>query len=566
MNIHCQVRGFRGCERADIECAPLALVAGRNAAGKSSLAQATGAVLCGSALPFAGLSKASAGLLVKSGADVACVVIKSESGTARIDWPSCQPSAQGEPPGASIWAAGLDSIALQPAKDRARILGEYLHADPTREDLAAALADIEIEAAAAVKMIWDLIEAQGWDGAHSLRKEKGTEYKGAWRQVTGANWGSRVGASWVPAGWQFEFEPPHENDLLAALALAKGNHDKAVAAAAVSGAERTRLAAEAAAVEARKDTLQQAEAKQEQLVGELDAARTARAALPPGTVDPGMPCPHCGAFVVLRRVNLAETRLEAAEAAPPASELKKRRDAIARGRWRCRRLTGQVQEADRAIDQTRNAMQMALDARYRLDKMPAPAGDLADVETAGTEVEAAEQRLTGFRQKRQADELHDKIMTNNAVIDILAPDGLRAKKLAHVLELFNTAQLGRLSLAAGWDMVSIDPEMTLFYGSRPYGPLIAASEQYRVHAVLQVAMARLEQSQMVVLDPREFLDGITCSGLFDLLAEAGLPALVCLTLSRREQVPDLAAAGLGMSYWIEDGVAQPLHEPAEAAA
>lgn len=248
------LRDFRGCERADIECAPIALVAGRNAAGKSSLAQATGAVLCGAALPFAGLAKASAGLLVKSGASEARIVLQSESGTARIDWPACQPSAQGEPPVATVYAAGLQSVALHPPADRARILGKYLHADPIREDLARAFADEEMDDAA-VAVVWKLIEAQGWDGAVALRKNKGAEYKGAWRQVTGANWGSRAGASWVPTGWQFEFEEPHENDLLAALALAKGSYDKAIAAAAVSGAERTRLAAEAAAVEARKDAL-----------------------------------------------------------------------------------------------------------------------------------------------------------------------------------------------------------------------------------------------------------------------------------------------------------------------
>ena len=558
------LRDFRGCERADIECAPIALVAGRNAAGKSSLAQATGAVLCGAALPFAGLAKASAGLLVKSGASEARIVLQSESGTARIDWPACQPSAQGEPPVATVYAAGLQSVALHPPADRARILGKYLHADPTREDLARAFADEEMDDAA-VAVVWKLIEAQGWDGAVALRKNKGAEYKGAWRQVTGANWGSRAGASWVPTGWQFEFEEPHENDLLAALALAKGSYDKAIAAAAVSGAERTRLAAEAAAVEARKDALQQAEATAERLAGELDAARNARAALPPGTVDPGMPCPHCGAFVVLRRINLAESRLEAAEAAPLAGELKKRRDAIARTDGDVSRLTGQVSAADRAVDAARLNMQTALLARASLDKMPAEAAAEVDVEAAKAEVEAAEQRLTGFRQKRQADDLHDKITTNNAVIDILAPDGLRAKKLGHVLELFNTAQLGRLSLAARWNQVTVDAEMTLAYGGRPYA-LLSTSEQYRVRAVLQVAMAHLDGSAMVVFDAADVLDGPTREGLFDLLAEAGLPALVAMTLSRPEQVPDLDAVGLGVSYWIQDGVAQPLHELAEAAA
>jgi len=565
MDIEIGLRNFRGCERAELLCAPIALLAGRNAAGKSSVAQATGAVLCGATLPFAGLSKASAGLLVQTGAKDARVVIQGESGTARIDWPAAQYSTRDQPPTASIWAAGLDSVALQPQADRARILGKLLHADPTREDVVGALGEVEIDDRDTVKIIWDLVAAHGWDGALALRKEKGAEYKGAWRQITGANWGSRVGASWVPTGWQFEFESPHENDLLAALALAKGNHDKAVAAAAVSGAERTRLAAEAAAVEARKDTLQQAEATAERLAGELDVARNARAALPPGTVDPGMPCPHCGGFVVLRRVNLAETRLEQAEVTPTAAELKQRRDAIARTDGDIGRLTGQLSEADRAVDQARDAMQMALLARTSLDKMPPPAEAEVDVEAARIDVEGAEQRLKGFRQKRDADDLHDKIMTNNTVIDILAPEGLRTAKLKRVLEAFNETQLANLADAAGWQPVSLDPEMRLSYGARPYA-LLSTSEQYRVRAVLQVAMARLDGSAMVVLDAADVLDGPTREGLFDLLTEVGLPALVCLTLTRPEQVPDLAAAGLGMSYWLDSGVVRPLHEPAEAAA
>ena len=78
-------------------------------------------------------------------------------------------------------------------------------------------------------------------------------------------------------------------------------------------------------------------------------------------------------------------------------------------------------------------------------------------------------------------------------------------------------------------------------------------------------MAQLDGSAMVVLDAADVLDGPTRSGLFALLEEAGLPALVCMTLSRREQLPDLAAAGLGASWWIEDGVAQPLRQMAEAS-
>jgi hypothetical protein len=107
--------------------------------------------------------------------------------------------------------------------------------------------------------------------------------------------------------------------------------------------------------------------------------------------------------------------------------------------------------------------------------------------------------------------------------------------------------------------------MTLAYGGRAYRRS-STSEQYRVRAVVAVAMAKLDGSDMVVLDAADVLDGTTRSGLFALLDEAGLDALVCMTLTRREQVPDLAASELGASYWIEDGIAQPLRQIAEAAA
>jgi hypothetical protein len=52
-----------------------------------------------------------------------------------------------------------------------------------------------------------------------------------------------------------------------------------------------------------------------------------------------------------------------------------------------------------------------------------------------------------------------------------------------------------------------------------------------------------------------------------MLEAAGLPALVAMTLSRREQLPNLATAGLGKSFWIEAGIAEPLPAaPREAAA
>jgi hypothetical protein len=179
-------------------------------------------------------------------------------------------------------------------------------------------------------------------------------------------------------------------------------------------------------------------------------------------------------------------------------------------------LTGQLGDADRAVARARDAMQIAVEARHRLAMMPPAAEAGIDTAAAKQGLERAQHRVAARRQKKEADDLHQKIAGNDALLDILAADGLRAKKLAHVLELFNLAQLGRLSRAAEWNLVTIDAEMNLAYGGRRYA-LLSTSEQYRVRAVLQLAMAQLDGSQMVVFDAADVLDGTTRSGLFAML-------------------------------------------------
>lgn len=559
-----EIRDYRGCGRASLVLDPIALVAGRNAQGKSSIAQAVGAVLAGQVLPVAGITKAHAAELVKTGAEAGYAAIGNESGQARIDWPLCQARSKGEPPKASLHAAGLISVADASAKDRARIFGSYLKADPDRADLAAAMADLGLDDAVATA-IWKLIDGQGWDGAHQVRRDRGVELKTEWRKVAGQQWGSRIGASWRPAGLELDDEAAGENDLLADLARAKEAHTKAVGAAAVSAAERERLAAAAAKLEPAKDLLLGAEQYAEGVAGRLDEARAARQALPPATADEGMPCPHCGAFVVLRRVNLAEIRLEAAGETIAASELKKRRLAIGDADGNVAHLEGELGEANRAVDTTRHALQNAAEADNYLKAMPPAVVGGADVSAAQAELERAEKVLAGWRAKREADDLHERIASNEAVLALLAADGLRARKLARVLDLFN-GTLGALSAAAGWRAVGLQiADMMPAYAGRPYA-LCSTSEQYRVRAVLAVAMAQIDASAMVVLDAADVLDAPTREGLFALLADAQMPALVCMTLSRKQQVPDLAALGLGASYWVEGGIAEPLHELAEVAA
>jgi hypothetical protein len=427
-----------------------------------------------------------------------------------------------------------------------------------------ALAEVELNDEQIIAAVEKLIADQGWTNAHAIKKELGAQLKGRWRQATGANWGSRIAASWKPPEWSVDLAKASENDLTAAIPRAKEAERKAIAGAAVSGIERQKLEEAAGHIEELKDRLADAEVEEARLEEAHHKAEAERAELPPGGAEMVMPCPHCGEGVVLRQIDLATRRLEKAEKVP-AGELKKRRAMIAIADGAIGRLNSELARQASVVEHARDAMHLALDARHRLAEMPPPSEAGTDIEAAASRVTRAEAELAAWRAKRVADELRDKVGNNDLLLDILAPDGLRAKKLARVVETFCTTQLDPLSEAAGWKLVAVDPTMTLFYGERPY-VLCSSSEQYRVRAILQVAMARLDSSDMVVLDAADVLDGPTRSGLFAMLDEAGLPALVCMTLTRREQVPDLAAAELGASYWIEDGLAEPLRHMTEAAA
>jgi hypothetical protein len=562
--ISVRIRDFRGCERADLELPPIALLGGRNGAGKTSIAQAAGAAAYGNALPVAGLSRGSAGVLVRVGQSTAFVELRGESGTTRIDWPAAQATTNGTPPRSSEYAAGLTSIAALDAKDRGRVLAVYLKADPTKDDLAAALRDLD--AGPVIDRVWQLIEQHGWDGAHQLRRETGAELKGRWRQITGAHYGSRVAASWRPE--TIVEEGAVETNLVAAVNDATAAHNRAVGEAAIAAVDLDRLRQEAATIEERTAGLAEAEAAIERQQQALEAAQQARIALPPDTSDRGaeMPCPHCGGLLILRRVSLVETRLEQAPLGVDPGELKRRRLAIAEADGAIAHETDALNGARRAAARARELLQTATDARQRLDSAPQASGASGSVEAARDALATAERRLQAFRQRAEADNIAANIRGNELLLEQLAPDGLRGRKLARVLDVFNGSQLAPLCEAAGWKAVAIDPAMSLAYGGRPYA-LLSSSEQYRVRIILQLAMARLDGSELVVIDAADILDAQMRSGLFDLLADSQIPpALVCMTLSRREQLPDLAAAGLGASYWIEAGIAEPIAQAREAAA
>ena len=554
MSISIRVRNFRGCASADVECSPLALVGGQNAVGKTSIAQAVGAALSGNTLPVAGVRANAAGVLVRVGATTGTVEVGNHNGSVTVEWPAARATTNGAPPVASVYAVGLETIAVGAPKDRLRILAEYLHADPTREDLSAALDEAGLDPERVLTSIWPLIEQSGWDGAVTARRDRGAEIKGQWRQCTGANYGSRVAASWRPDLGELD-----ESELVTDLHNAQRERDRAMSAQAVSADEHRRLEDEAELYQARQDALGRALSRIDEYTAVFQKAQQARAALPPAGKLDTFPCPHCGELIVINKVSLVETRYEKPEAAAlDSAELGKRRMAIAEADGKLSHANADLQEARRQATLAEQAVSDSEHARERIANWPRAVETGTDIATAEAQLQRAEKRLAEYRSKVEADRLHRLVEGNEIVISMLAADGLRAKKLARVIDVFN-AQVGNLCHAAKWQGVRIDDAGNIGYGDRPYN-LLSTSEQYRVRAVLAVAMAQLDGSNLVVLDGADILDAPSRGQLFALLAEVQISALVTMTVARREQLPDLAAAELGSSFWLAGGVLEPLGE------
>ena len=63
-----------------------------------------------------------------------------------------------------------------------------------------------------------------------------------------------------------------------------------------------------------------------------------------------------------------------------------------------------------------------------------------------------------------------------------------------------------------------------------------------------------------LIDKADKLDPKGRNGLFNLLAEAGIKAVVATMMARPNLVPDLEGAEIGASYWLKDGIAIPRAE------
>ena len=558
------IKGLIGIDYAEFDVNGVALLAGINRVGKTTIAQGIGAALTGVSAIRGVKTKAGSGVLVRGGSSSAEVIVSSAGGQSSMTWPACEYKTDGDrPPKASVLAVGLIRFAELDERDRAELLIRSMKALPSREDWIKHMAAAGIAETVTIDgetkpgpaaAIWNLIERNGWDATHASRVKAGQTFKAQWEATTNTRYGSKIGADWKPDGWHTDLETSSLQTLGAAIAEAQEGLEAEVAKGAVAGDRVARLRDTAQRLEGLRKLHEAAIAASDAAEAEAEVARKAIEGLQP--IPPAAhPCPHCnkGVAVVLDLAGGIVALEQAVIHDAATVEILKENHRKAK-----QQHDAAIHAADKAqaeVDRLEDAIDKAKIAAEELAVAEKAQADV-NLEGAREKVRIATLRKEMFEAWTKAAGLHRSISANQYAIDALAPEGLRATKLKDSVARFNKALT---EIGEAWELPNLHLNEHTFepqIGGRAYG-VMAESEQWAVDSILQFAFASLDGSPMVIIDRIDVLATELKKQVFRWIAQSskrlGFDVVVCGTWAERSKAPVLDKSGLGNSYWVSNG-------------
>ncbi len=574
-----RIQNILGVRAADITIdRPVALIAGHNYAGKSSVQEAVRMALTGETVRVA--LKKEYGNLVTEGQDVGFSVVELEDGQAAMTLPN----------GAHEITSGT---VTQHARTLPYVMDAQRFARMTDQERRAFLfglmglsadgpavrARLEAKGCDAKKIeaIMPILRA-GFAAASEDAKGKATAAKGAWRAVTGETYGAKKAIGWKAA------KPDYDAAALDRTYKAMADVEIQITKATESvgdlqgqarryGEQKQHLSdlRERAGHYARiQDKLNRDEAE---LKTWQEKVEETRATGKPQTFT----CPCCGVVLEHRLADgaLIEYVAPDQKADPEAVEklpeyeraLALMESSVANGRRdlaaadTAAKALREIEDAGLTDPPDDDAISVA--KRLLEDLKQTKANHQAHIRT----LEEAE-RAAAVADKKTADaaQHHTDVAAWDLVGDALAPGGIPGEMLAEALGPIN-ARLAQAAADTGWRAVRIDADMgiTTANGSgagRIYS-LLSESEKWRVDAMLAEAIAFLSGLKLLVLDRFDVLDAqgrVDALEWLDILAEQGEieTALVFGTL---KALPAELPARIG-AHWIENGVVGKLQEAA----
>ncbi len=515
-----EITNFQGLRHAALDVsAPVLLVAGHNGAGKSSLLDAISHAFTGK--PGRVAQKQHIGQLITEGA---------KKGEARVEWldesgevQACGvalPSGKGSPLADSPFlpfVLDASRFAALDAKDRRRVLFDLTGASASPAEVSKRLEAKGIDLALFEK-VKPLLRS-GFPAAVEQAKAYASEARGAWKAITGENYGSEKAVDWAPellatvvtedqvaeAGKNLQLL---EDDLAEAQQALGAS--KQARQAADGRAQRIAQLRELAELEPRRrNKLTTDQQNQDEWSEKVMAAELASAGSVP---HQPLTCPHCQGAVDLQAgtlvVHQPPEQIADAEAARRLSEYR-----------------GYLASAQRAVANSQRDLDECLAAAEQIkaleaESVEAPSAEaIANGEQAINELrqardasraklvalqealEAATQREASIAKARAA---HQDVVAWTGMADALSPTGIPAEILADAIGPVNDT-LKRLAGTAGWSPVQISSDIDVTFGGRLYG-LLSESERWRCDTTIALAIATISGLRLALLDRFDVLD------------------------------------------------------------
>lgn len=584
---HISISNVLGIAAADIEVfTPVTAFVGPNAAGKSSIREAVRAAFLG--MPERVLKKKDFGQLVHDGEKGGTVAVDFDGGTATFTAPKGDQELRHnftmdawEPIEAALPYC-LDPALFGKATpdERRQLLFTVTGATAKGSDIVAAMKKRELTDDV-INAVTPMLRS-GFPAAAKYAEERCRDAKAAWKAVTGETYGHKKAEDW--AAEAPEVDTTAIEQLATKVEILKGK----------LGTEQKRLGAaeqrwkayakwqEQAEVDSKLFArLQSLETKlehdQDELLKWQDRVNVleGRAGTGPRVglvhdlaralhdlIDEAQPLgidrpTYLGA---VKALDAYETQFGAVHSQADPEAQAQLPEAV-----RARDLM------QRAVDNTRRDIEAAKAAGARMEQKPERATEdtVASIQTIidgyQQELKAVTAELDKLRRQQQAAQLaeqntakarqhHQLAQAWQAGIDALSPDGIPAEILLRAIGPVNR-ELAWFCKSFGWAQITIDGDMGVYAGERPY-TLLSESERWRADVCIALVLAQLSGARLVTIDRFDVLEPRARGGFIDALdiqAEEGKfdTALVFGTL---KTLPDLSAFPQTTGHWVASGV------------
>ncbi|HHW1934675.1 TPA: AAA family ATPase [Pseudomonas aeruginosa] len=515
-----EITNFQGLRHAALDVsAPVLLVAGHNGAGKSSLLDAI-------AMAFNGQPRR-----VSLKKDMAQLVTEgAKKGEARVEWldaayevqvcgvalPTGKGSALTDSPflpyvlDASLFAS-LD------AKERRRVLFDLSGASTSPNQIAERLV-AKGHAAALVEKVKPLLRS-GFPAAVEQAKAYASESRGAWKAITGENYGSEKAVDWAPELLATVVTEDQVAEAGKNLQLLED--DLAEAQQALGASKQARQAADGRAQRIaklrelvdleprRRNKLTTDEQNQDEWSEKVMAAELASSGSVP---HQPLTCPHCQGAVDLQAGTLVVHQppeqiadAEAARRLPEYREyLASAQRAVANSQRdldECLVAAEQIKALEAESVEAPSAEAIANGEQAINELRQARDASRAKLVALQEALEAATQREASIAKAQAA---HQDVVAWTGMVDALSPTGIPAEILADAIGPVNDT-LKRLAGIAGWSPVEISADIDVTFGGRLYG-LLSESERWRCDTTIALAIATISGLRLVLLDRLDVLD------------------------------------------------------------